>query len=159
MFSLTWAPSVMFLSLMYSSAGNGFCHVCVWEAQVHYRTQQNNTIRPFLQHHETNPPPRWWRSVCMAYETSASLCACPPFSSSNHRDSTISKCGAATLIIPMQRHFTQSCRQARVLHQSLYLHPTIIMATEKIFSPSVVGAMLPNPMVVRLVMVKYKEVM
>lgn len=36
----------------------------------------------------------------------------------------------------------------------IYLHPTIIMATEKIFSPSVVGAMLPNPMVVRLVMVK-----
>lgn len=35
-----------------------------------------------------------------------------------------------------------------------YLQPTIIMATEKIFSPSVVGAMFPNPMVVRLVMVK-----
>lgn len=43
-------------------------------------------------------------------------------------------------------------------HKSSYLHPTIIMATEKIFSPSVVGAMLPKPMVVRLVMVKYREV-
>lgn len=35
-----------------------------------------------------------------------------------------------------------------------HLQPTIIMATEKIFSPSVVGAMLPKPMVVRLVIVK-----
>lgn len=41
----------------------------------------------------------------------------------------------------------------------LYSHPIIIMATAKIFSPSVVGAMLPKPMLVRLVMVKYKEVM
>ncbi|TNN82668.1 hypothetical protein EYF80_007186 [Liparis tanakae] len=32
-----------------------------------------------------------------------------------------------------------------------YLQPTIIIATEKIFSPSVAGAMLPNPMVGQLV--------
>lgn len=43
--------------------------------------------------------------------------------------------------------------------QEPYSHPIIIMATAKIFSPSVVGAMLPNPMLVRLVMVKYSEVM
>lgn len=41
----------------------------------------------------------------------------------------------------------------------LHSHPIIIMATAKIFSPSVVGAMLPKPMLVRLVMVKYKDVM
>ena len=54
----------------------------------------------------------------------------------------------------------QAATTAELKHQAaVYLHPTIIMATEKIFSPSVVGAMLPKPMVVRLVMVKYREVM
>lgn len=46
------------------------------------------------------------------------------------------------------------------MQKSLYYsHPIIIIATAKIFSPSVVGEMLPKPMLVRLVMVKYSEVM
>lgn len=40
-----------------------------------------------------------------------------------------------------------------------YSQPIIIMATAKIFSPSVVGAMFPNPTLVRLVIVKYNEEM
>ncbi len=40
-----------------------------------------------------------------------------------------------------------------------YSQPIIIMATAKIFSPSVVGAMLPKPILVKLVMVKYNDVM
>lgn len=60
---------------------------------------------------------------------------------------------SANTRLPHENH-----QKAQTTH-SLYLHPTIIMATEKIFSPSVVGAMFPNPMVVKLVMVKYRDVM
>lgn len=42
----------------------------------------------------------------------------------------------------------------RTVSGGKHLQPTIIIATEKIFSQSVAGAMLPKPMVVRLVMVK-----
>lgn len=52
--------------------------------------------------------------------------------------------------------FTLAIQLLSLKHNKIkfYLQPTIIMATEKIFSPSVVGAMFPNPIVVRLVMVK-----
>lgn len=58
----------------------------------------------------------------------------------------------------MSRKLTSSVLHHHLLlkhnKRKFYLQPTIIMATEKIFSPSVVGAMFPNPIVVRLVMVK-----
>lgn len=42
---------------------------------------------------------------------------------------------------------------------ALYLPPINIVITENIFSLSVLGATFPNPILVRLVNVKYKAVM
>lgn len=46
------------------------------------------------------------------------------------------------------------------MYRYIYLvsPPTSIIKTEKIFSLSVLGATLPNPILVKLVIVKYKAV-